>query len=127
MCQILEIKSTAIAVSGSTLQITIPTVTLTNNQHFRLYLCQSIPSTAGVMPVQIVSGSSVINVMLRTGNYMRADQLKCHKGLDLVYGNDPVHISMLHFVKPSCYSVAFPTDTTAATPTTVSVAQSKKV
>lgn len=42
-CDILKIKTTSMTVAGTQLNITIPNVTLTNGQVFRLCLAQEIP------------------------------------------------------------------------------------
>lgn len=112
-CDILTIKSTSIVMAGSQLLINIPAVTLTNHQEFRLILCQPIPTTAGVSQVLLQTPTATIEMRLRTGNYVRADQLKCRRCYDMVYGNNPVHASMLCCLKRSCYDIAFPTGTTA--------------
>lgn len=44
-------------------------------------------------------------MMVRTGNYLRADQVRCRRCYDLVYGNNPIHASLLFFVPRSCYDV----------------------
>jgi hypothetical protein len=103
VCDILHIKSTAIAYTAATdtnpsnLTITIPSVTLTNGQVFTLTLCQSMPTiTAGDNPqVLITDGSSTYNLYLQMGNYVRAYGLKGRRRLTLVYGNDPTHISVI--------------------------------
>lgn len=116
-CDILTIKSTSIVMAGSQLLINIPAVTLTNNQEFKLILCQPIPTTAGVSQVILQTPTTSIEMRLRTGNYVRADQLKCRRCYDMVYGNNPVHASMKCLLKRSCYDVAFPTGTTTAVTT----------
>lgn len=108
-CDILTIKSTSIVMAGSQLLINIPAVTLTNHQEFKLILCQPIPTTAGVSQVLLQTPTATIEMRLRTGNYVRADQLKCRRCYDMVYGTDPVHASMLCCLKRSCYDIAFPT------------------
>lgn len=108
-CDILTIKSTSIVMDGSQLLINIPAVTLANHQEFKLILCQPIPTTAGVSQVLLQTPTATIEMRLRTGNYVRADQLKCRRCYDMVYGTDPVHASMLCCLKRSCYDIAFPT------------------
>ena len=76
------VKSTAIAVVGNAVQITIPTTTLSNKQPLCVVLAQSIPSTAtSDMTVQIVDGTSTLDVTTCSGNYLYADQLTCRKVL----------------------------------------------
>lgn len=45
---------------------------------------------------------------------MRADQVRCRRCYDLVYGNNPIHASLLFFVPRSCYDVV---NVTSPTPT----------
>lgn len=116
-CDILTIKSTSIAMAGSQLLINIPAVTLANHQEFRLILCQPIPIAAGVSQVLLQTPTQTIEMRLRTGNYVRADQIKCRRCYDMVYGNNPVHASMLCLLKKSCYDVAFPTGAATSTAT----------
>lgn len=108
---VLTIKSTSIVVAGSQLLINIPAVTLTNHQEFKLVLCQPIPTSAGVSQVLLQTPTETIEMRVRTGNYLRADQIKCRKCYPMVYGTDPVHVSMLCCLKRSCYDIAFPTGT----------------
>lgn len=114
-CDILKIKVASMAVAGTQLNITIPPVTLTNGQVFRLCYCPAqIPANAGVSQVYLVNGSTTIPVYMpscMSGNYARADQLCGTTSLLMVYGNNPVHASILCKVKKSCFSVAFPTGT----------------
>lgn len=125
-CNILTIKSTSIVMAGSQLLINIPAVTLTNHQEFRLVLCQPIPATAGVSQVLLQTPTTTIEMRLRTGNYVRADQLKCRRCYDMVYGNNPVHVSMLCCLKKSCFDVAFPTGTVTTATTAVAAAQTSE-
>ena len=99
-CDILHVKSTAVAYNAATadatsnLLITLPNATLTNGQVFTLDICQSIPEIpAGDNPqVMLVINSSPY---LQMGNYVRANSLKCRKRLTLVFGTDPSHMTVL--------------------------------
>lgn len=102
-CDILHIKSTAVTYTAATgdtpssLVITLPNATLTNGQVFTLDICQQFPAiTAGDNPqVSISLNSQTIPVYLKIGNYVRANGLRCRKHLVMVYGTDPIHISVL--------------------------------
>ena len=122
-CEKLVIKFTSIVMLGSKLFINIPAVTLTNHQEFKLILCQTLPTTAGVSQVILATPTATIPMYVRTGNYLRADQINCRRCYDMVYGNNPVHVSMLCCLKESCYDIAFPTGTA----TTASVAANEAV
>lgn len=119
-CDVLKIKTTSMTVAGTQLNITIPSVTLTNGQIFRLYLAQELPANSGVTQVYLVNGSTTIPVYqpsCMSGNYAHADQLRCVRSLLMVYGNNPVHASILCKIRPTCFNVAFPsgTQTTSTT------------
>lgn len=96
-CDILHIKSTGVTYATGTLTITIPTVTLTNGQVFTLTICQTIPSfTAGDNPqVVVTDGSSTYDVYLQIGNYVRGMGLKSRRRLTMVYGTDPIHMTVI--------------------------------
>lgn len=103
-CDILHIKSTGITYETGTLTITIPSATLVNGQVFTLTLCQPIPAfTAGDNPqVVITNGSSTYTLYLQIGNYVRGYSLKGRKRLTLVYGTDPIHMTVLSPCLKSC-------------------------
>lgn len=102
-CDILHIKSTSVAYNATTaeaasnLLITLPNVTLANGQVFTVDICQSFPEIpSGDNPqVMIVINSSPYPVYLQMGNYVRANSLRCRRRLTLVYGTDPVHVTVL--------------------------------
>lgn len=131
-CEVLKIKTTSMTVAGTQLNITIPNVTLTNGQVFRLCLAQEIPANAGVNQIYLVNGSTTIPVFqpsCQSGNYAHADQLRCVRSILMVYGNNPVHASILCRIKPSCFPVAFPSGNqtaTATVATTAATAETKR-
>ena len=104
------VKSTSIAIVGTALQITIPTVTLTNKQPLCVVLAQSIPSgVTADMNVQIVDGTSTLNVVTCSSNFLYADQLACRKVLRTRIATDSL---LAHLTSNSCIrctSHEFPT------------------
>lgn len=89
--------SSAITLSGTTLTITIPGVsfnTLPNLTNFNLVLCQSLPAGSSTAQVVLNDGTTTVNAFNISGNYLRADQIRCRKCYPMVYGNDPQHVSM---------------------------------
>lgn len=83
------VKSTAVALSGTNLQITIPTMAITNGQKLCIALCQATPGT--VTPnttVTLISGSANINLINECGNYVYADQLRARKVLRVRVATD---------------------------------------
>lgn len=110
------VRSTAIAVVGTTLQITIPTTAIKNNQCLCVILAQSIPSTVTAdMNVQIVNGSSTLNVLTPCDNFLYADQLTCRKVLRLRVATDTLVAKLRNNCAIRCTRHVFPTIPTTAT------------
>ena len=104
------VKSTAIAISGTDLQITIPTTTLQNGQPLCVVLAQSIPSgVTADMPVQIVDGTSTLNVTTCSGNYLYADQIACRKVLRTRIATDSLVARLTNSSCVRCTNHTFPT------------------
>lgn len=86
-----------------------PKQTLTNLKRFCLVLAQSLPSGANTLPVQIQIGTTVYPVYTRTGNLLRADQIRCRRVYPIIFGSDPNHFSMLCCVPNTVYTPTAPT------------------
>lgn len=67
-------------------------------------LAQSLPSGANTLPVQIQIGTTVYPVYTRTGNLLRADQIRCRRVYPIIFGSDPNHFSMLCCVPNTVYT-----------------------
>lgn len=80
-CQVCSnlVASTGVAVSGSTLQITIPTMSINDNQKICLLVAQAIPSGAGVLPVEIINGSNTITLLSKCCKPVYADQIRSRR------------------------------------------------
>ena len=103
------IKSSSITTTSTNLVITLSTTpTLTNLKRF-LVLAQSLPSGANTLPVQIQIGTTVYPVYTRTGNLLRADQIRCRRVYPIIFGSDPNHFSMLCCVPNTVYTPTAPT------------------
>ena len=101
--------SSAITLSGTTLTITVAGVsfaTLPNLTEFNLVLCQSLPTGSSTAQVVLNDGTTTVNAFNLSGNYLRADQIKCRKRYTMVYGNDPQHVSMRKLLCNTSYEVA---------------------
>lgn len=99
------IKSSSITTTSTNLVITLSTTpTLTNLKRFCLVLAQSLPSGANTLPVQIQIGTTVYPVYTRTGNLLRADQIRCRRVYPIIFGSDPNHFSMLCCVPNTVYT-----------------------
>lgn len=100
--------STSVAVTGTApnqvLTITVPTQTFANLERRCLIIAQPIPAGANNLPVVIQSGTVVIPVRVVTGNNLRADQIRCRRRYQIIYGNDPVHFSLECKVPCTCFS-----------------------
>lgn len=82
-------KSTAIAVSGTALQITIPNQTFVNKQCVCVALCQNIPDTVtSDTTVQLSVNGTTIPLLTCCGNNVYADQLRCRKVLHITIATD---------------------------------------
>lgn len=104
------IKSSSITTTSTNLVITLSTTpTLTNLKRFCLVLAQSLPSGANTLPVQIQIGTTVYPVYTRTGNLLRADQIRCRRVYPIIFGSDPNHFSMLCCVPNTVYTPTAPT------------------
>lgn len=99
------IKSSSITASSSDVIITISSApTLTNLKRFCLVLAQNLPEGANTLPVQISIGGTTYPVYTRTGNLLRADQIRCHRVYPIIFGNDPNHFSLLCCVPNTVYT-----------------------
>lgn len=61
------------------------------------------------LPVQIQIGTTVYPVYTRTGNLLRADQIRCRRVYPIIFGSDPNHFSMLCCVPNTVYTPTAPT------------------
>ena len=104
------VKSTSIAIAGTTLQVTIPTTTLNNKQPLCVVLAQAIPSgVTADMNVQIVDGTSTLNVVTCSGNFLYADQIACRKVLRTKVATDTLIATLMRSSCIRCTSHVFPT------------------
>ena len=110
------VRSTSIAVVGTTLQVTIPTTAIKNHQCLCVVLAQSIPSTVTAdMNVQIVNGSSTLNILTPCDNFLYADQLTCRKVLRLRVATDTLVAKLRNSCAIRCTRHIFPTVPAATT------------
>ena len=104
------VRSNSIAIVGTTLQITIPTTSIKNKQCLCVVLAQSIPSTVTAdMNVQIVNGSSTLNILTPCDNFLYADQLTCRKVLRLRVATDTLVAKLRNTCAVRCTRHVFPT------------------
>lgn len=62
--------------------------------------------------LQISIGGTTYPVYTRTGNLLRADQIRCRRVYPIIFGNDPNHFSLLCCVPNTVYTppVVVPTE-----------------
>lgn len=113
-------KSTAVAVSGNFLTITIPQRKMKNGEKVCVAICQNIPETAVPLPVRVViSGTTptTLNAVIPCGNLLYSDQIRSRKVLHLHAATDtPVLVAQTSNLYRTAKS--FPTiPATVSTPT----------
>lgn len=85
------VASTEVAVAANELQITIPAMTINNNEKICLLIAQAIPAGADALPVVILNGTggTVIQMINRCGDGVRADQIRSRKIYNLRVVTEP--------------------------------------
>lgn len=85
------VASTEVAVAANELQITIPAMTINNNEKICLLIAQAIPAGADTLPVVILNGigGTVIQMINRCGDGVRADQIRSRKIYNLRVMTEP--------------------------------------
>jgi hypothetical protein len=102
-------KTSEVTLTGGNLYLTIPGIqfaTLPNYTSLNVYICQSIPAGANTAPVFLSDGTTNVQVYNSSGNYLRADEIACRRGFCMIFGDDPVHATLVCRVKPSAYTGA---------------------
>lgn len=87
------IKAVSLAMSGTTLQITLPAnISLLNEKKWRLLICQNLPVPEGTIGdvIFVVNGINY-PAMNGIGNNLKTDMLPKRKPVTLIYGWDPKH------------------------------------
>lgn len=96
------IKSKKIYVEDNNLIIDIGSIKLKNDEVFEIIICQNIPDEADENnKIFFKINDNLIHLCNVTGNYTRADQISSRTKYIVVYGVDPLHISLLKRVYPS--------------------------
>lgn len=107
-----KLVSTSISIASNVVIITVPTQTFENLERRCLIIAQSLPAGSNALPVMISNGGTLIPVRVRTGNDLRADQIRSRRRYKMIYGNDPVHFSLECLVPKTCFT-STPTTTIA--------------
>lgn len=119
------IKATALTMSGTTLQITLPSnLSLLNGKKWKLIICENTPVPAGTI------GDVVFNVngtlypaMNGIGNNLKTDMLSKRKPVTLIYGWDPKHF----MVCGTCESAFVPTTAATVAPAVVNTVPTETI
>ena len=82
------VASTEVTVAANELQITIPAMTINNNEKICLLIAQAIPAGADTLPVVILNGTggTVIQMINRCGD---GDQIRSRKIYNLRVMTEP--------------------------------------
>ena len=91
MCTCKPIKTTAVAVSGTNLVLTIPSMTFNNCEKYIICVAQAIPDTATNLmsvAIQIGDGTTLYPMVRRCGHYVYANQIKANQTYCLLVAAD---------------------------------------
>ena len=112
------VASTEVAVADNELQITIPAMTINNNEKVCLLIAQAIPAGADMLPVVLLNGTGgiVIQMINRCGDSVRADQIKSRKIYNVRIMTEPA-LAVVRSNNLCCTAFVWPQITpTPATP-----------
>ena len=90
-CNCRTILTTAVAVSGDNLVITIPEGTYANCENYVIRIAQDLPTTAtNLMPVMLVIGSAATQypILRRCGHHLYANQIRTRRNYVLKVAAD---------------------------------------
>ena len=103
------IKSVSVTSSGGNTIVnfgTIANFALQNLRDYKFIICQQIPTTTTIEPVQFQINGTAYNVLTNSGNNFMADQLRQGVLYCAVYGNNPSHFLVKNCVPPTSYTPA---------------------
>lgn len=93
---------TGVTVGTTSVELAIPTQTITNKERICLYSQIAIP--ASTLPVQITNGTDVINLLTPCGNYVRADQLRTRKIYNIYVATDSDNAIVRNQLCPTAFT-----------------------
>lgn len=103
------LKSSSLTVTENALLVNVEsneTVNLVNLRRYCLLIVQNLPTGSNTLPVEISINNVNYPVYTRSGNLLRADQLRCRRLYPIIYGTDPVHFSLLACVINTAFSTS---------------------
>lgn len=108
-CNQINYKSTAIAVADGNMNISVNSTNVPNNlECATLVICQTIPTQATPIPVQITIGATNYPVFTKAGNKLMSDQIRTRRRYFMVFGNNPNHFSVMN-CETLCHTSFVPT------------------
>lgn len=123
-------RTSAVTLTGGDLYLTIPGIqfnTLPNYTNLNVVVCQPIPAGANTAQVFLSDGITNVEVRNLSGNYLRADEIRCRKCYPMIFGNDPVHASLRINVCRSSYTGAAAAAAAVASATTLTASVDEPV
>ncbi len=84
--------------------ITVPKQEFRNLERRCLIIAQCLPDGSNNLPVLLKCGRTIIPVLAKTGNTLRADQVRSRKRYPIIHGTDTLHFSLECGVPQTCYT-----------------------
>lgn len=109
------ILSTAVAIVGGNMQITIPNQTLFNREIINLIIAQTIPVSANPIPVTVLVNGVSIPLYNKCGNKVYSDQIRPRNRYQLLIATDVPLMIKIGGCHLRCTAKTFP----VLNPTTV--------
>lgn len=92
-CNCRTVRAQSVALTGSTLVITVPTDTdLTSLGCLRIGIFTTIPTTVSCANVQVTNGTTTLDILKSDGNYWRPSKLCCRSIIRTLVLDDPAHL-----------------------------------
>lgn len=104
-------RTSAVTLTGGNLYFTVPGIqfnTLPNYTKIKLIVCQNIPADADTARVFLSDGIVNVPAQNLSGNWLRADEVRCRSCYPFVYGTDPQHATLETLTCRSAFNPATP-------------------
>ncbi len=109
-------RTSAVTLTSGNLYFTVPGIqfnTLPNYTPIKLIVCQSIPADADTSRVFLSDGIVNVPAQNMSGNWLRADEIRCRRQYEFMYGTDPQHVSLRTCTCRSAFNPTTPAVATA--------------
>lgn len=90
-CNCNIISTTAVAVSGTNLVLTVPDMTFENCKRYTIRIAQAIPATATNLMnvvIQIGAGTDLYPIIRKCGHYLYANQVRANRNYTVLTAAD---------------------------------------